>query len=413
MAIIGERLKNAWSAFKGRDPTSTTYVPVYSDTSKPDIHKLSRANGNTIAATIYNQIAVDCSSIDMKHVRLDDEDRFKETIDDSLNYLLTVSANKDQTGRVFIRDTVISMLDEGVIAIVPTVVDVDPTDTESFKVYEARVGKIVQWAPDRIRVDVYNDLIGKHQQIIMPKSCTPIVENPFYSIMNEPNSTMKRYSRLLSQLDRTNEDQAAGKIDLVIQLPYMTKSPAKIEQAENRRKSIEAQLTGNAQYGIAYIDGTEKVIQLNRSLENNLWTQAKEMQEEIFGQLGLSKAIFDGTADEKTMLNYNNRTIEPIMTAIAEEMDRKWISKTARTQKQAIRYFKNPFKLVPVNQIAEIADKFTRNEIMSSNEIRSVIGLKPSSDPKADELRNSNLNHPDEKEQVNVKGANEVEIQNQ
>lgn len=396
MAPIGERFKNAWNAFMSRDPTPTwNYQAGYATSFRPDRVQLSRGNLKSVVSSVYNQIAVDCASITVQHVRLDENGKYEETIDDNLNRALTKEANIDQTGRELIQDIVISLLDEGCVAVVPTVVDIDPRNTDSYKIYELRIGKIVEWRPYEVEVEIYNDLTGQKVRKWFEKRTTAIIENPFYSIMNEPNSTAKRLIRVLNQLDRTNEENSAGKLDLIIQLPYLVKGEARMKQAEKRRKDIEAQLTGS-QYGIAYIDGTEKIVQLNRGVENNLWTQAKELQADLYNQLGFSVSIFDGTADEKTMLNYNNRTIEPIMSAIVENMERKWISKTAQTQRQAIRFYKDPFKLVPVSQIAEIADKFTRNEIMTSNEVRSVIGMKPVDDPKADELRNANLNHPDE-----------------
>lgn len=394
MPPLGERLKNAWSAFTGRDPTMN-YISGYSYPHSQSRHQISRNNLRSVVSSVYNQIAVDCAAIDIRHVRLDEENHFKETIDSNLNRCLNRSANLDQTARALILDVVISMLDEGVVGILPIETSANPSLTESYDIYQLRTAKIMEWFPKHVRVEVYNQETGQKQQIIVEKRNIAIVENPFYYIMNEPNSTAQRLIRVLNQLDRSNEESSAGKLDLIVQLPYIIKTEARRKQAEERRKSIEAQLTGS-QYGIAYTDSTEKVIQLNRSLENNLWNQAKELQEDLFNQLGFSKAIFDGTADEKTMLNYNNRTIEPILSAIVEEMERKWLSRTAITQHQAIRFFKDPFKLVPVAQLAEISDKFTRNEIMTSNEIRGVIGMQPSKDPKADELRNSNLNHPDE-----------------
>lgn len=399
MPSFGERLKNSWNAFLGRDPTKrmVDYGSVYGSITRPDRPYVRMTNLKSIVSSIYNQIAVDCSLINIYHVRLDEENRFKEVIDDSLNRVLSKDANIDQTGRAMIQDAVMSMLDEGVVAIVPTWTDVDPNRTDSYKILELRVGRILEWYPKYVRLELYNDTNGQREQIVLEKSIVAIVQNPFYEIMNQPNSLGKRLTRLLAQLDRTNETNSSGKLDLIIQLPYVIKSDLKRNQAEQRRKDIEAQLTGS-QHGIAYTDATEHVIQLNRSVENNLWTQAKEVQEQLFNQLGLCTAIFNGTADEKTLLNYNNRTIEPILTAIVEEMERKWISKTAQTQKQGIRFFKDPFKLVPVQQLAEIVDKLTRNEVMSSNEFRSILGLKPSDDPRANELRNSNLNHPDEKQ---------------
>lgn len=394
---ISTRLKNTWNAFMGRDPTYPYYnYGGFAVSSRPDRPRLSHNNLKTIVASVYNQIAVDCASVNINHVRVDENNKYKETIkDSSLNRALTKSANLDQTGRALIADTVISMLDEGVIAVVPTITDKDPEKSSTFDIYELRVGKIIEWQPQHVRIELYNPLTGQKLQKLFEKRVVAIIENPFYATMNEPNSTGQRLTRLLNQLDDSNDEIAANRLDLIVQLPYVIKSTARQKQAEKRRKEIEAQLTGS-KYGIAYTDGTEKVIQLNRGIENNLWEQAEALKKDLYNELGFSESIFNGTADEKTMLNYHNRVIAPILTAITEEMERKWISQTAQTQGQAIRFFKDPFKLVPVNQLAEIADKFTRNEIMSSNEIRSVIGMKPADDPKADELRNANLNHPDE-----------------
>lgn len=399
MAIIGQRFKNAWSAFLGRASPARSNYMVMGNASRPDRHQVHYGNDRSIIMTVYNQIAVDCAAININHVRLNKNKRYEDTIEDSLNQVLTIDANVDQTGRAFIIDSVISMLDEGCVALVPTVTDKDPNLTESFEVKEVRVGKITEWRPKTIMVEVYNEDTGKKETIEVAKKWTPIVENPFYMTMNIPNSTAQRLMRVQGQLDRANEAFNPGKLDLIVQLPYMVKSEAKRKQAEQRRKDIEEQLTGSA-YGIAYTDGTEKVIQLNRSLENNLWTQYKDLTEQLFNQLGLSQAIFDGTADEATTLNYYNRTIEPILSALTEEMERKWLSKTARAQGQAIRFFRDPFKLVPVAQLAEISDKLSRNEIMSSNEIRSVIGLKPDKNPKSDMLINSNLNQSDDQLQA-------------
>lgn len=396
MSLLKERLKNTWNAFLGRDPTPTLFGG-YSSSFRPDRYRTRSFSYKSIITTIQNQIAVDCSLINIKHVRLDDEEKYKETIDSQLNWVLGRSANIDQTGRAFIKDAVMSMLDEGVVALVPVKTNVNPYTHDSFKIEELRVGKILEWFPQKVRVEVYDDRIGQKKQIVVDKGIVAIVENPFYSIMNEPNSTMKRLNSVLNQLDQVNSKSSAGKLDMIIQLPYVIKSDAKRKYAEERRKDIEAQLS-NSTYGVAYTDGTEKIVQLNRSLENNLWVQAKELQAQLYNQLGFSEAIFNGTADEKTMLNYQNRTIEPILSAITEEMERKWLTRTAISQKQAIRFFKDPFKLVPVAQIAEIADKFTRNEIMSSNEIRAILGMKPSNNPKADQLINSNLNQPEEGE---------------
>ena len=405
MPTLGERLRKSWNAFIGRDPTDLA-APVtsagasiieYGSYYRPDRPRFTRGNERSIVSTIYNQIAVDVSAININHIRIDENGRFVEVIDDSLNQALTVSANIDQTGRELIKDIVMSMFDEGVVAVVPVETDVNPLRTDAYKIYELRTGRITQWYPEAVKISVYRQDRGKREEIILPKRIVAIIENPFYSIMNEPNSTLQRLIRILNQIDRTNEQNAAGKLDLIIQLPYVIKSKARRDQAESRRKDIEEQLTGS-QYGIAYTDGTEKVVQLNRSLENNLWTQAKDLTAQLYNQLGLSESVFNGTADEATQLNYYNRTVEPILSAITENMDRKWISKTARTQNQAIGFYRDPFKLVPVSSIAEIADKFTRNEIMSKNEIRSVIGMKPSDDPKADMLINSNLNQSSEQE---------------
>lgn len=403
------RAKNAWHIFRGRDPTPTH--AVYSSGYNPGRVRLNRTNSKSIVTSVYNQIAVDVSSVDINHVRLTEERKFSEIIYDDLNNALTLSANLDQSGRDMIRDAVMTMLDEGCVAIVPTVTDIDPYFTDSYKIYELRVGRILEWMPKSIRVSIYNPEVGERVEVVVQKRISAIIENPFYAIMNEPNSTAKRLARVLSQLDVLNEESSSGKLDLIVQLPYTVKSKARQKMADGRRKDIEAQLTGS-KYGIAYIDGTERVIQLNRAVENNLWTQAKELQENLYSELGFSKAIFDGTADEQTLLTYHNRTLEPILSAITENMERKWISKTAQTQLQGIRYFKDPFKLVPVGQIAEIADKFTRNEIMSSNEIRSVIGMKPSKDPKADMLINSNLNQSNN-DMRRITEKETVEIQNQ
>lgn len=406
MAFPFERFKSAWNAFMGRDPTVTKYWYGGSGT-RPDRTRHRIQNERSIINSIYNRIAVDSSSIDIKHVRLNNDGNYDKTMDSHLNDVLTKEANIDQTGRALIRDVVYSMLDEGCIALVPTDLTADPDVTESYEVLEARVGKIVEWYPQEVRVEVYNETFGKKEEVVVDKRYTPIIENPFCSIMNEPNSTLRRLLRVLNQLDRVNEQNSAGKMDLIIQLPYPTKSAARKREAEDRRKNLEEQLSGS-QYGVGYIDASEKVIQLNRSVENNLWNQAKELKEELFNQLGMTMEILNGTADEKTMLNYYSRIIEPILTAIIEELERKWISKTARSQGQAVRFFRDPFKLVPISNIADIADKFTRNCIMTSNEMRSKIGLVPSKDPKADQLINSNLNQPEEEsEQTKVVNGEE------
>jgi len=401
MATFKDRLKNSWNAFLGRDPTkSVTYYtdigPGYS--YRPDRTILTRGNERSIITTIYNRIATDVSMVDIRHVRLNENKQYSEDMDSNLNKALTLSANLDQTGRSMTKDLVLSLFDEGCVAVVPTLTTSDPRKSDAYDIYELRVGKIIEWYPSHVKVKVYREDVGRKEEIVLPKKMVAIIENPFYAIMNEPNSAFQRLRRILNQVDKTNDQNSAGKMDLIIQLPYVTKSPVKQIQAEERRKKIEAQLTGS-QYGIAYIDGTEKITQLNRSVENNLWQQAKDVKEEIYSQLGLSETILNGTADEKTNLNYQNTAIAPILTAIVEEYQRKFLSDTAITQGQAIRYFREPFKLVPVDNLAEIADKFTRNEIMTKNEFRSILGMKPSDDPKADQLLNSNINHPDEEAQ--------------
>lgn len=397
MSKLGERFRSGWNAFMGRDPTYR-YPYGYGNSIRPDRVRLSTSNARSIVNNIYNRIAVDVSALKVEHVRLDENGNYKDTIKDDLNHALTIEANLDQTGTALFQDIVMSMFDEGCVAVVPIDADTDPYNTEAYKIYTLRVGKILEWYPTAVKVQAYDERNGRKKEITLPKSIVAIIENPFYSIMNEPNSTLQRLIRVLNQLDRTNEEASAGKMDLIVQLPYPIRSKARQIQAETRRKDLEAQLTGS-QYGIGYIDATERVIQLNRSLENNLWSQAKDLKLDLYNELGLTQSIFDGTADEKTLLNYHERTVTPIIKAITNEMERKWLSKTARTQGQAIRYFRNPFASIPVSQFVEMADKMTRNEIMTSNEIRGVIGLKPSDDPNADKLRNSNLNHPDENDQ--------------
>ena len=408
---VGERFKNAWNAFLGRDPTDNrTFWNGYISSTRPDRRVSYVGNERSVIRSMQNQIAVDCAAININHVRINEDGRFEEIIKDELNTALSKDANIDQTGRALIKDIVYSMLDEGVVAVVPTLTDRDPHNTDSYKVLELRVGKILEWAPERVLVELYNELNGQMGQLWFEKRFVAIIENPFYEIMNEQNSTRIRLMRVLRQLDEMNENLAGNKLDLIIQFPYQVKSEAKRAMAKERVKDIEAQLTGS-KYGVAYADGTERVIQLNRSLENNLWTQAKELREQLYNELGFSQRIFDGTADEQIMLNYNNRTIEPILSAITEEMERTWLSKTAQSQGQAIRFFRDPFKLVPVAQIAELSDKLTRNEIMSSNEIRSELGLKPSKDPRADELRNSNLNHEDDFKSSSVTEEKKVDVE--
>ena len=390
------RLKHGWNAFvNNRDPT---YSQGVSYSYRPDRPRFTRGNERSIVTSVYNRIALDAAAINIKHCRLDDNDRLIEVLDSGLNSCLNLEANVDQTGRAFIQDCVMSMLDEGCVAIIPIETTLDPTITKSYDILSMRTGKILEWYPDKVKIRVYNDRTGRQEDIVLPKSTVGIVENPLYAVINEPNSTMQRLIRKLALLDVTDEQTASGKLDLIIQLPYVIKTEARRQQAENRRKDIEMQLAGS-KYGIAYTDGTEKITQLNRSVENNLMKQIEYLTNLLFSQLGITQTILDGTADDKTMLNYYTRTIEPIVAAIADEMKRKFISKTARSQKQSIVYFRDPFKLVPVNDMAEIADKFTRNEILTSNEVRQIVGMRPSKDPKADQLVNSNIRQPDEVEQ--------------
>lgn len=384
------RLQHGWNAFvNNRDPTAE-YNTGSGYYYRPDRPRFTRGNERSIVTSVYNRIALDASAINIQHVRLDDNGRFSSVIESGLNNCLTLDANTDQTGRAFIQDVVMSMLDEGCVAIVPVDTTLDPEVTNSFDINTMRVGKIIEWRPQHVKVRIYNEKTAKKEEVILPKKAVAIVENPLYAVMNEPNSTMQRLIHKLSLLDITDEQTASGKLDLIIQLPYVIKTEARKQQADNRRKDIEMQLAGS-KYGIAYTDGTEKITQLNRSVENNLMKQIEYLTDSLYGQLGITQTILDGSADDKTMLNYYNRTIEPIVSAIVDEMKRKFLTKTARSQGQSILFFRDPFKLVPVNDIAEIADKFTRNEILTSNEVRQIIGIKPSNDPKADELRNSNI----------------------
>lgn len=402
------RLKHSWNAFMNRDPTYN-----YQDTGpgysyRPDRPRFTRGNERTIVTSIYNRIALDVAAININHCRVDKDGRFIEAIDSTLNKCLNLEANLDQTGRAFIQDVVMSMLDEGSVAIVPVDTDIDP-DNNSFKIETMRTGKIVEWKPNHVKVSVYNEKTGRREDILMAKSTVAIIENPLYAVINESNSTMQRLMRKLSLLDSVDERTSTGKLDMIIQLPYVIKSEARRKEADRRRKELETQLTDSV-YGIGYIDGTEKIVQLNRSLDNNLMKQIEYLTNLLYSQLGITQTILDGTADEQTMLNYHSRTIEPIVSAIVDEMKRKFLTKTARSQLQTIKYFRDPFKLVPVNNMAEIADKFTRNEIMTSNEIRQAIGMKPSDDPKADQLINSNLNQPDEpkKEEPSEEDSSEI-----
>lgn len=410
MALM-DRLKHAWNIFKNKDPTQVNWNIGPSYGYRPDRMRYTRGNERSIVTAVYNRIAMDVAAVNLKHIRLDENDRYKETIDSGLNNCLSVEANLDQTGRAFIQDLVASMLDEGCVAAVPTDADDEPEDSGNFKVYTLRTGKILEWYPRHVKVEVYNEQEGQRQQIIIPKSTVPLIENPMYSVMNEPNSIYQRLVRKLTLLDVVDEQTSSGKLDLIIQLPYIIKTEARREQAEKRRKDIEKQLS-EGKYGIAYTDGTERITQLNRPVENNLMKQIEYLTSMFFSQLGITQSILDGTADEKTMLNYYNRTIEPILSAIADEMKRKFLTPTARSQKQTIAYFRDPFKLVPVNDIAEIADKFTRNEIMTSNEIRQVIGMKPSSDPNADVLRNKNLSDSSDARQLIPTSAGADETNN-
>lgn len=397
---IGSRLKHAWNAFMNRDPTNTNFRDFGASYSyRPDRVRFSGGNEKSIVTSVYNRIAMDAAQIDIKHVQLDDDERYVNTINSDLNNCLTVEANIDQTGRAFLQDVFMSMLDEGCIAIVPTDTTLNPKVTSSYDILTMRTGKILDWYPDKVRVRLYNEQTGKKEEVLLPKKTVAIIENPLYAVINERNSTMQRLIRKLNLLDAIDEQSGAGKLDLIIQLPYTIKSEARRKQAEDRRKDIERQLAGS-KYGIAYTDATEHVTQLNRSLDNNLMKQIEYLTSMLYSQLGITQTVLDGTADEKTMLNYYNRTIEPIVSAVVDEMKRKFLTKTARSQNKSIAYFRDPFGLVPVSDIAEIADKFTRNEIMTSNEIRQKIGMKPSDDPKADQLINSNISQPMEDQQM-------------
>ena len=393
-----DRIQRGWNAFRNRDPTTE-----YRDTGlgyayRPDRVRFTRGNERSIVTSVYNRIALDVAAINIQHVQLDDNNRFTSVVESGLNSCLNLEANIDQTGRAFVQDIVMSMFDEGCVAVVPVDTTQDPEITDSYDISSMRTGKILEWKPRHVKVRVYNDRTGMKEDLILPKKQVAIIENPLYAVINEPNSTMQRLIRKLCLLDAVDEQSSSGKLDLIIQLPYVVKTEARRQQANDRRKQIEEQLTGS-KYGIAYTDGTERITQLNRPVENNLMKQIEYLTSMLYSQLGITQAILDGTADDKTMLNYYSRTIEPIISAIVDEMKRKFLTKTARSQKKSIMFFRDPFKLVPVNDIAEIADKFTRNEILSSNEIRQIVGIKPSKDPKADELRNKNLSEPKENNQ--------------
>ena len=410
---IRDRLQHAWNAFVYND---NTYVDPQNlgglSTYKPDRVHFSRGVERSIVTSVYNRLALDVSSIAIKHVRLDENGRFKEEVDSGLQNCLNVEANIDQTGRAFLQDVVMSMLDEGCVAIVPVDTTIDPAKSGSYEINTMRTGKRLEWYPAHVRVRVYNDKRGIHEEIVLPKSAVAIIENPLYAVINEPNSTMQRLIRKLNLLDVVDEQTSSGKLDLIIQLPYVIKTDARRKQAEERRKDIEMQLS-ESKYGIAYTDGTERITQLNRPAENNLMKQVEYLTSMLYSQLGLTQSIMDGSADDKTMLNYYNRTVEPILAAITDEIKRKFLTKTARSQKQTIMYFRDPFKLTPVLDLAEIADKFTRNEIMTSNEIRQIVGMKPADDPSADELRNKNLNQSNEEVDSKKAIPSPEEIQNE
>ena len=411
---FGSRLKHAWNAFMNRDPTSYyTNAGGNYYVHRPDRIRLTRGNERSIVTSIYNRIGLDVASIDINHCRLDNDDRFVEIIESGLNSCLNIEANVDQTGRALKQDIVMSMLDEGVVAIVPIDTTMNPSVSGSYDILSMRTGKILEWYPAHVKVKIYNEKKGYYEELILPKNTVGIVENPFYSIMNEPNSTLQRLIRKLNLLDVIDDQSGSGKLDLIIQLPYSIRSQARRQQADERRDQIESQLT-NSKYGIAYADATERITQLNRSVDNNLMSQIEYLTSMLYSQLGITQSILDGTADEQTQLNYLTHTVEPILSVIVDEMKRKFLTKTARSQKQTISYFRDPFKLVPVNNIAEIADKFTRNEILTSNEIRQKIGMKPSDDPKADQLVNSNINQSkDSVESIEKTNKEGEEIQNE
>jgi len=403
---LGKRIKNAWNAFFNNKQTTNEYSYINSSYSRPDRVIMSRGNDRSIVTSIINKISLDVSAIDIRHCKMDNNDRFEEIIDSSLNECFSVEANLDQTGRAMFQDAVMSMLNGGVVALVPVDTTKDPNETSSYDILTIRTGQIITWYPDKVKIRVYNEKIGKKQDIIMMKKDVSIIENPLYAVMNEPNSTLQRLTKKLALLDMVDERNSSGKLDLIIQLPYITKSELRKKQANDRRLEIERQLTGS-KYGIAYIDGTEKITQLNRPVENNLMKQIEYLTSMLYSQLGISQAVLEGTADEKEMNNYYTRTIEPIISAIVDEMNRKFLTKTARSQHQKILYFRDPFKLVPASQIAEMADKFTRNEILSSNEVRQIVGRKPSKDPRADELVNSNISQSKDRFQQ-TKSNNEI-----
>lgn len=413
MPSLGDRLQHAWNAFKSRDPTviPKEYYGV-STYYRPDRPRLSKGNERSIVTSIFNRIATDVASVEIHHIRLDQNGRFSEIIEDGLENCLTVEANIDQTARAFIQDAVLSMFDEGHVVLVPVDTTVNPNLSSSFDIQTMRTGKVTKWFPKHVTVSVYNEDTGRREEVTVLKRSVSIIENPFYAVMNEPNSTLQRLIRKLNLLDVIDEQSGSGKLDLIIQLPYVIKSEARRQQAENRRKDIEMQLAGS-KYGIAYTDGTERITQLNRAVDNNLMKQIEYLTSMLYSQLGITEAVLNGTADEQTMLNYMNRTVEPVLSAIIDGMKRSFLTKTARSQKQTIMFFRDPFKLVPVNNIADIADKFTRNEILSSNEVRKIIGYKPVDDPKADELLNKNLSRLKGFEPATVKDSAKNQNENE
>lgn len=408
-----ERIVHAYNAFQNRDPTRIQVQDIGSSSyRRPDRTRVSRGNERSIVASVYNRIAMDVSQISIRHVRLDENGSYEDDIKSDLYNCLTLEANLDQTSRAFFQDLALSLFDEGCVAVVPTHTDDTPNATGSYKIFAMRVGRITQWYPKHVTVDLYNDETGLHEELLLEKKTVAIIENPLYAVMNEPNSTLQRLIRKLNLLDGIDEQSGSGKLDLIIQLPYIIKSEARRIQAEERRKAIEDQLSGS-KYGIAYTDGTERVTQLNRPAENNLMSQIQYLTSMLYSQLGITEEVFNGTADEATMLNYTDRTVEPVVSAIVDEFKRKFLTKTARSQGQSIMYFKNLFRLVPSDELADVADKYTRNEIMTGNEMRSVIGLKPSKDPRADELRNKNINAPTEGTEPSAPTEPEAESTNQ
>lgn len=413
---FGSRLRHAWNAFFNKDPTKNWSSFGGGSSIRPDRARFSRGHERSIVTAVYNRIAMDAAAVDIKHVKLDENNRYIETVKSGLNNCFDIEANIDQTGRAFLQDVVMSMIDEGCVAIVPTDTDDDPTLENgdkmpgSFDVLTMRTGRITEWFPDKVRVEVYNERIGRKEEIVMPKKSVCIIENPLYAVMNEPNSTLQRLIRKLNILDVIDEQSGSGKLDLIIQLPYLVKTETKKQQAEERRLQIERQLK-ESKYGIAYIDGTEHITQLNRSVENNLMSQIEYLTSMLYSQLGITQTILDGTADDTTMLNYYNRTIEPILSAITDEVKRKFLTKTARSQGHSVEFFRDPFRLVPASQLAEIADKFTRNAIMTSNEMRQIAGMKPSNDPDADVLRNKNLNQEKDETHPPVNEESELETE--